>query len=381
MSKRDLAKAGKLVSYLLIILLFSAALNLLHIIMLSTYARVNVLSTNAFTLFRISITLQFLLTIACVFLIWMNTKNLSKGIALLTREKDTIAANKQMETDTLNHMVQNLSTLYSQAVENDNLKTEFYSNLSHELKTPLSVMLGAIQLMEHNEKNAPSPGSRKHMYTIKQNCYRILRLINNLLDTTRIESGFIKMNLEDCNIIYLIEEMVQSVVPYAEEKNIHIEFDTEVEEIITAVDIDKIERIMLNLLSNAIKFTPADGNIWVTISEGPERIKISVKDTGPGIPKDMHTLIFNRFQQVNNSLTRTQEGSGIGLSLVKSFVELHSGKIELLSEENAGSEFIIELPISLCLKSPQNMMNLCNHQSKIIQAINIEFSDIYRSAS
>ncbi|WP_242857056.1 sensor histidine kinase [Pseudobacteroides cellulosolvens] len=276
-------------------------------------------------------------------------------------------------------LLEELTTLNKQLLENDKRKTEFFSNVSHELKTPISIILGAIQLIEAkcppyiNDKRKSS----KYHKTIKHNCYRLLRLINNILDITRMDSGFIKLNTVNCNIVYLIEEIVQSIAPYSKQKDLIMEFDTEEEEIFMSVDIDKIERIVLNLLSNAIKFTPAGGKIYVNIKRIENSVLISVKDTGPGIPKKLHSEIFERFKQTNSCLTRENEGSGIGLSLVKFFITLHNGSIKLVSDEGEGSEFIIELPIILNSESQEPAPVKENSSHKIIEAINIEFSDIY----
>jgi signal transduction histidine kinase len=276
-------------------------------------------------------------------------------------------------------LLEELTLLNKQLNENDKRKTEFFSNISHELKTPISIILGAIQLIEAkcppyiNDKRKSS----KYYKTIKHNCYRLLRLINNLLDITKMDSGFIKLNTINYNIVYLIEEMVQSIAPYSNQKGLVMEFDTEEEEIFMSVDVDKIERIILNLLSNAIKFTPAGGKVFVNIKRYGNSVLISVKDTGPGIPKDHHTEIFDRYKQTNSYLTRENEGSGIGLSLVKSFVSLHNGSIRLISEESKGSEFIIELPIVLNAEFNESATAASSNGHRIIEAINIEFSDIY----
>lgn len=276
-------------------------------------------------------------------------------------------------------LLEELTALNKQLIESDKRKTEFFSNISHELKTPISIILGAIQLIEAkcppyiNDKRKSS----KYHKTIKHNCYRLLRLINNLLDITKMDSGFINLNTMNCNIVYLIEEIVQSIAPYSKQKGLSMEFDTEEEEIFMSVDIDKIERIILNLLSNAIKFTPVGGKIYVNIRRSENYVIISVKDTGPGIPDKLHFEIFERYKQTNNCLTRENEGSGIGLSLVKSFIDLHNGNIRLISEEGNGSEFIIELPIIIVPESQEVIPEKENNSHKIIEAINIEFSDIY----
>lgn len=285
---------------------------------------------------------------------------------------------QQKEIEKINKLMANLKVLYSDAIDYNSQKSDFFANLSHELKTPISIVLGAIQLIDqHKTTTLERRRSSKQLQTIKQNCYRLLRLVNNILDISRIDSGFVKANMENCNIVYLIEEITQSVVPFAEQKDISLEFDTESEEIITAVDIDKIERIILNLLSNAIKFTSHGGKITVNVYSRDNRVLVSVKDTGPGIPKQMQAKIFERFQQVGSALTREFEGSGIGLSLVKSFVNLHNGLITVNSELNKGSEFILEFPIILCDQKTENTSQKVNPQNKIVEAIKTEFSDIY----
>lgn len=257
------------------------------------------------------------------------------------------------------------------------LITEFFSNISHELKTPLNVILGAVQVMElyYSKENYIYSNQDKHLKVMKQNCYRLLRLVNNLIDLSKIDSGFLKLNLSNHNIVNIVEEITLSVAEYIENKGVILIFDTDVEERIMAVDPDKIERIMLNLLSNAIKFTNPKDKILVSMTNREDWIVISVKDTGIGIPEDKLKVIFERFGQVENTLKRNKEGSGIGLALVKSLVDLHQGKISIKSILGKGSEFIIELPTKLVASENQNnMSNLCEDK---VERISIEFSDIY----
>ncbi|MBA8982893.1 sensor histidine kinase [Clostridium saccharobutylicum] len=144
-----------------------------------------------------------------------------------------------------------------------------------------------------------------------------------------------------------------------------------------ACDADKIERIILNLLSNAIKFTPSGGNILINIHDKGSSIIVSVKDNGTGIPLDKQEYIFKRFIQVDKSLSRNREGSGIGLSLVKSLVELHKGNIKLISTYGEGSEFIMEFPISVLPSNEKTILDENLNTQTSIEMINIEFSDIY----
>ncbi|AKN34155.1 histidine kinase [Clostridium carboxidivorans P7] len=273
--------------------------------------------------------------------------------------------------------------LLNKAVEYEKLRTEFFANISHELRTPLNVIFCAEQMLDIIFKrigldNDNQFKTDKYLHTIKQNSYRLLRLINNLIDITKMDAGYFEITLSNNDIVKITEDITLSVVEYVENKNIRLIFDTEVEEKIIACDPDKIERIMLNLLSNAVKFTPKNGTIYVNIYDSTDKVIISIKDTGIGIDKSMQKLIFDKFVQVDKSISRRTEGSGIGLSLVKSLVEMHNGQISVVSELGEGSEFIIELP-NVQAKTDNTKIeesNACK-KSKNIEMINLEFSDIY----
>jgi PAS domain S-box-containing protein len=260
------------------------------------------------------------------------------------------------------------------------LKGQLFATISHELKTPINIILGSLQLIELHKNRTPHCVHccpfYKYLNAMKQNCYRLVRLINNYIDLNRVEAGFLSINLKNVDIIKIIEDITLSVVEYTESKEIELVFDTETEERVMSCDVDKIERIMLNLLSNAIKFTESGGSINVNISEEVDKIKISVKDTGTGIPAHMQEKIFETFTQVDELYRRKAEGSGIGLSLVKYFTEMHGGKILVEGEYGKGSNFIIELPIKLSDENyvieAEDMLG----QSKV-EKIKIEFSDIY----
>lgn len=262
--------------------------------------------------------------------------------------------------------------------EFNKLITEFFSNISHELKTPLNVILGAVQVMKLNYRDEDHHYNKQNNYLniIKQNCYRLLRLVNNIIDLSKIDSGFLNLNLSNHNIINVTEEITLSVSEYIESKGVALIFDTNVEEKVMAIDPDKIERIMLNLLSNAIKFTNTGDEIRVNIVDKNDRIFISVEDTGVGIPEDKLQMIFERFGQVEKTIKRNKEGSGIGLSLVESLVDLHGGNISVRSRLGEGSEFVIELPVKLVIDEEKSNNHNMLYESKV-ERINIEFSDIY----
>ncbi|MCY6369107.1 ATP-binding protein [Clostridium ganghwense] len=269
----------------------------------------------------------------------------------------------------------------NETMKYEELRTEFFANISHELRTPLNVIFGGHQMLELLIKNnmPMEKGDKieRYLATMKQNCYRLVRLINNLIDITKIDAGYFQVSLKNRNIVDIVEAITLSVVEYIENNGVNLIFDTDVEEKFIACDPDKIERIVLNLLSNALKFTNAGGNILVNMCDKGDKIVISVKDDGIGIPEEKQKTIFERFVQVDKSLSRNREGSGIGLSIVKSLIEMHGGRINLISEWGKGSEFIIELPNRTVEEDRDHSSNHSYLASNKIERIKIEFSDIY----
>ena len=287
------------------------------------------------------------------------------------------------ESIRLNNKVSDFNELkikYKEIKEIEKAKSQFFANLSHEIKTPINIIYSCIQLLEVNKINgekALSDAYNKYDNTLKQNCYRLLRLVNNLVDMTKIDSGYMKLIFINCEIVSLVEDITLSIIPYVESKNINIVFDTYIEELEIRCDPESMERVILNLLSNAIKFTNNDGNISVIVEADDKYVFIRVKDDGIGISKDIREDIFNRFVQEDKSLNRKNEGSGIGLALVKSLVELHDGEV-YLEDVSEGSEFVVKLPNIKINEEVNNHSRVIDVESKpLVQKINIEFSDIY----
>lgn len=263
--------------------------------------------------------------------------------------------------------------------EYEKLRTDFFANISHELKTPINVISCAQQMIETllKQDECKDLNLNKYLKMIKQNSYRLIKLVCNLIDITKIDSFNFDVKLINIDIIKVIEDITMSVAPYIESKELSITFDTSVEEKIISCDPQQIERILLNLLSNSIKFTDKGGSILVNIYLKDDNVCIAVKDTGIGIPDEMKELIFDRFIQVDKSISKNSEGCGIGLSLVKSIIEMHGGSIYVNSILNEGSEFIITLP-NHALDESGNIEDLSIIENEVcIKKMNIEFSDIY----
>lgn len=257
---------------------------------------------------------------------------------------------------------------------------EFFINITHELKTPLNVIFSINQIMDlylgQGSLNKNKGHFVKNNNLIRQNCYRLIRLVNNIIDLSKLESGNLKLQLINVDIVKLIKCIVSSVSEYIKDIGMNINFYSNVNEKIIAADVDKVERVLLNLLSNAIKFSEKGGKIDITLIDRDDFIELSVRDYGVGIEQEDINLIFRRYRQVENTYVKNKTGSGVGLSLVKSIVELHKGDIRVESELGKGSNFIINIPVYKvqCDYEKDVEFNCLNDK---VERINIEFSDIY----
>lgn len=234
-------------------------------------------------------------------------------------------------------------------LENEKLKDRFFANISHEFRTPLTLILGPVNdLMDgHVETDKPKV-SKEVLRLIQKNGNRLLSLINQLLDLSKIDAGRIQINLQDTDLASLLRETVLSFSAMAERKKIDLNCSIEENNLLARVDPEQMERVIINLLSNALKFTPENGRVKVTYSmsdteEGSICIKVS--DTGIGIPAKDLPNIFDRFYQADHEFnpSNTGMGTGIGLALVKEVVELHGGTVHVRSTPGEGTEFIINL--------------------------------------
>ena len=268
-----------------------------------------------------------------------------------------------------------------------NMKDEFLYLITHEFKTPMAVINLALQAIDSLCKGEVTERVARYINTIKINTNRQLRLVNNLLDVTRINTGNIKMHRDNFDIVYVTKSIVNSVEIYANQKNVNLNFTSTFSKKEVYSDEEKFERIMLNLLSNALKFTPKGKFINVLLSikkyNNKNYISVSVKDEGIGIPIDKQTKIFERFGQADTSLSRQAEGTGLGLHLVSLLVDALEGKITLESEMGKGSIFTVLLPeVKPCTVEKEAESSQFNDQfisgdSRIVQSATIEFSDLY----
>lgn len=240
-------------------------------------------------------------------------------------------------------------SLFKKVLSLEQNKNNYFVNLSHELRTPLNVLCSISQLIKNISKKEMFISHERlsyYMEIMDRNTSRLLKLINNIIDNTKIENNSYVLTKEDIDIVYLVEETVIDMKDYIEEKGLRFIFDTDVEEKLINCDKAEIERCIINLVSNAVKFTSKGGLIEVILSDLGDKVKISVKDNGIGISEENKRLIFDRFNQVIDKNAESKGGSGLGLTICKQLITLHGGEIYVESEVGVGSEFVIILPVS-----------------------------------
>lgn len=253
-------------------------------------------------------------------------------------------------------------------------KTEFLYTISTNLKKPINTIFEVNKILQNNKSKYDFKYIDNYARVVKQNSYRLKRLLNNIEEISKVENGILEMNYRRCDVVKFVENIVKLSREYAKDKNLEILFITNIQKKVILIDKDKIEKILLNLLSNSIKFTNNNGKIMVSINSNKEEVIISVEDTGVGIPDEKMDAIFENFEQVDTTLSRGAEGTGVGLALVKKLAYIHNAKINVYSKIGYGSKFeiILENSKASCMGEEQE-----ESINTDIEKIDIEFSDIY----
>ena len=259
--------------------------------------------------------------------------------------------------------------------QKNKLITDFFINISHEFKTPVSILLLAIEMLEQVQEQGEldRPETTKYIAILRQNTLRLSKLVGNLLDITKIDAGFMTPIWDNVDIVCLLNNLVMSMENLTNKKGLKLNFNCSSKTKIMPIDSLIIERIVLNLVSNAIKHTPKGGYININYKDLGGKIIVSIKDNGEGIPADKRDIIFDRFRQVDTSFTRSSEGCGIGLTITKLLVEMLGGHIYLKSDPGIGSEFFVELPV---LNINEKNQTIVTSGISIDNRIQMEFSDI-----
>lgn len=226
--------------------------------------------------------------------------------------------------------------------ENEKLQNEFIANISHDLRTPLNSIIGFSELLSNKIFGKLNEKQTEYVEDIRISGLKLMSMINEILDISKIESHTIKLNITTINLNILIEEVCNILKPLLNKKNITVVKNT-MPDITLDGDYIKLQQVLFNILGNAIKFSPENSEIKITAEQNSKNITIKVKDNGTGIDKKFHKKIFNKFFQIQDTMSKTEASTGLGLTITKEFVKLHGGKIKLFSEKGKGAEFIIEL--------------------------------------
>lgn len=236
-----------------------------------------------------------------------------------------------------------LAALYKKVKDLDEIKSQFFANISHELRTPLALILGPAERMLGDANLTPE--QKRQLESMSRNGKSLLRQVNDLLDVSKLEAGMMEIQYVRLDLAPWLHRIASQFEIAAEQRRIAYRVvapDT----LQAEVDADMLERVFINLLSNAFKFTPPEGEIRVELKAEHHEFAFSVTDTGPGISADQHQIIFERFRQADGGATRKHGGTGLGLAIAKDFVDLHGGRIDVLSVPGKGAQFIVHLPLS-----------------------------------
>lgn len=268
-------------------------------------------------------------------------------------------------------------------VEMDQAKSQFFSNVSHEFRTPLTLTIGPLEHALNGGYGPIPPGLLSQLEMMLRNSRRLLRLINQLLDISKMESGKMTLKASEGNLVSFLKDLTAAFSAYAERRNITLVFNSDSEEAILYFDRDKVDKIFYNLLSNAFKFTIEEGVITLSVKQSPKGtvpgwVEVAVSDTGVGIPEQDMSHIFERFRQTSNVSVSGMTGTGIGLALVKDFVELHSGSISASSSPGKGSTFTVRFQTGKDHLPPEFIIDEAPHVSDLMTTENLklEISDL-----
>lgn len=264
---------------------------------------------------------------------------------------------------------------YDECIKKEKIKNEFYSNVSHELRTPINVIHSALQLNKYYLDNNMVNKIDKNTFKIRQNCLRLIRTINNFIDSNKISEGYLIPNKKNCNIVEVIENVSQVCNKYIQKISNNLIFDTTHEEILVPIDKDMIERVVLNLLSNSVKYGEKNKEIYINVSLNEEKniVAITVQNNSEIISKDIVPYIFDEFTKANKELSREKEGSGLGLYLCKAIIEAHGGYMNFISNKN-NNTFMFNIPIRE-IESYELQKDL--ELNLLEEKVDLEFSDIY----
>lgn len=300
-------------------------------------------------------------------------KKISIAIEQVPKQDSLLVIVRDLEIE------QQLESVYNKLQmikERNKFKTEFLTRASSIIKKPINTIFEVNKILDSNKDTYNYEGIRSYTKTVKQNSYRLKRLLNNIEEISKIEAGIYYRDYKIYDLAKYLNKLVELCREYTKPKNLNITFESNKREVLILMDKEKFEKIILNLLSNAIKFTEKGGKINVSLKVDKKDVIIAIKDNGSGIPSNKLDFIFENFEQVNRSLSRTAEGTGVGLYLVKKLALVHHANIKVNSKIGYGSKFEVILKDNYLENTKENRHKL---EDIIIdrESIDLEFSDIY----
>lgn len=300
-------------------------------------------------------------------------KRISIAIEQVPKQDNLLVIVRDLEIE---QQLENAYNKLQMIKERNKFKTEFLTRVFSIIKKPINTIFEVNKFLDNNKEIYKRDGIKSYTKTVKQNSYRLKRLLNNIEEISKIEAGIYYRNYKIYDLVKYLEELVYLCREYTKPKNLDITFESNKREVLIFMDKEKIEKIILNLLSNSIKFTEKGGKINVSLNVDKKDVIIGIKDNGSGIPSNKLDFIFENFEQVNRSLSRTAEGTGVGLYLVKKLALVHHAKIKVNSKIGYGSKFEVILKDNYLESTKENRHKL---EDIIIdkESIDLEFSDIY----
>ncbi len=301
-----------------------------HGSIVTTFIVVNAATNHVGAPLSVTLNLAFLVSTATVITIGQ--------VVLYGAQREQVAAQLVIERTKAN-----LERAHDKLKQLDQFKTQFFANVTHELQTPLTMILAPLELMVDDPTLEIDERQRQTLRSMYRSGVKLLKLLRDLLDLSRLEESRLRLRVAEHDLVPYCEGLLGQVMPLAQRKAIELTFASGAERAMVHCDLERLERVFVNLLSNATKFTPPQGHVRVTLEDEGASVRIDVKDDGPGFPSAMRDQVFERFFQVNMASTRQHGGTGIGLALAKELVELHGGEIWAESEEGAGATFSVRL--------------------------------------
>ncbi|MPQ45176.1 sensor histidine kinase, partial [Clostridium tarantellae] len=277
---------------------------------------------------------------------------------------------------TLINRTRKVNSYLEKHFQEEYVKRDFFSNISHELRTPINVIFSALQLNDIYISECNINGVCKNNKMVKQNCLRLIRTINNFIDANKISEGFISPDLHVFNVVEIVENIAQAANKHIKKAGIELIFDAEREEIFIELDKGFLERIVLNILSNSVKYGKIGGEILINIIIKDNNILIVIENNGQIISEEEQQYMFEKFSKNNMAFNRTQEGSGLGLYISKSLMELQGGTLTVEVGNEKGNKFIITYNDVRIFNEEESSDLYISSLNEIMEKVDIEFSDI-----